>query len=108
MPLDSGTRARTVTASLNYLLTMDEKPARYIDVPPPAGKPRWTGIEDTRAVAIEDGRPRAADFTLDRNGFALRFAPSTLDDFSDEQRIRDIYYREAESLSCARNWVRSA
>ena len=98
MPLDSGTRARTVTASLNYLLPTDEKPARYVNVPPPAGKPRWTGIDDKRMVAIEDGRAHAADFTLDRNGFALRFSPSPLGDFSDEQRIRDVYYPAAERL----------
>jgi hypothetical protein len=98
MPLDSGTRARTVTASLNYLLPAEEKPARYIDVPPPAGKTRWTGIDDKRTVTIEDGRSRAGDFTLDRNGFALRFAPSAIADFGDEQRIREIYYPEAEGL----------
>jgi len=98
MPLDSGTRARAVTATLNYLLPTGEKPARYIDVPPPAGKPKWTGIEDKRSVTIEDGRAHSADFTLDRNGFALRLVPSAVDDFSDEQRVRDIYYAEAERL----------
>ncbi len=98
MPLDSGTRARAVTATLNYLLPTGEKPARYIDVPPPAGKQKWTGIEDKRSVTIEDGRAHSADFTLDRNGFALRLVPSAVDDFSDEQRVRDIYYAEAERL----------
>ncbi len=98
MPLDSGTRARAVTATLNYLMPNGEKPARYIEVPPPAGKPRWTGIDDQRAVSIEDGRAHAGDFTLDRNGFALRSVPSALDDFKDEQRVREIYYAEAEQL----------
>jgi hypothetical protein len=98
MPLDSGTRTRAVTATLNYLLPGIEKPARYIDVPPPAGKPKWTGIDEVRSVSIEDGRSHAADFTLDRNGFALRLAPSAVQDFTDEKRIKEIYYPEAERI----------
>jgi hypothetical protein len=90
-------RARAVTATLNYLLPSAEKPARYVD-DPPAGKPKWNGVEDRHAVAIEDGRAHADDFTLDRNGFALKSSPTTLSDFSDEQRVRGIYYAEAERL----------
>ena len=98
MPLDSGTRPHSVIATLNYLLPGNERPARYVNVPPPAGKAKWTGIDDARSVTIEDGRSHAGDFTLDRNGFALRVAPSVVQDFSDEQRIRDLYYPEAERI----------
>jgi hypothetical protein len=97
MPLDAQAQSRTVTASLNYLLPSQEKPTRYIAEPPP-GRPAWNGINEVHAVTIEDGRSHAADFTLDRNGFALRFAPSTVRDFTNEATITGTYYREAERI----------
>jgi hypothetical protein len=44
------------------------------------------------------GRLHAADFTLDRNGFALRLAPSAVRDFTDETEVTGAYYREAERI----------
>jgi hypothetical protein len=97
MPLDAQTQTRTVTASLNYLLPSSDKPTRFVSEPPP-GRLAWNGINDVRAVAIEDGRSHPADFTLDRNGFALREAPSAVHDFSDASAVTGTYYREAERI----------
>ena len=82
MPLDAQAQSRTVTASLNYLLPSRDKPTRYVN-DPPQGRPAWNGINDVRTVAIEDGRSHAADFTLDRNGFALRQAPTAVRDITN-------------------------
>src|SRR5438128_1232538 len=62
MPLDAA--VQSVTATLNYLGPIAEKPTRYVDEPP-AGRPRWNGAEEPHEVPIIDGRGRAgAGFTV--------------------------------------------
>lgn len=95
MPLDAA--VQSVTATLNYLGPMAEKPRRYVDEPPP-GKPRWNGVEDAHLLPITDARPRAGEFTLDRNGFALLHAPSSVRNFYDADEITRLYYPEVEAL----------
>ena len=62
MPLDVAVASKTLTATLHYLMRGDEKPARY-RTEPPAGVPRWNGIDDPHEVTIEDVRRREAEFT---------------------------------------------
>jgi hypothetical protein len=95
MPLDVA--RDSVTATLHYLQRGPDKPTRYVAEPPP-GVPQWNGIDDPRLVAIEDARGRAAEFTLDRNGFALVTAPSAVHDFYDPEEVRRVYYPEVERL----------
>jgi hypothetical protein len=97
MPLDNTTSAKTVVAELHYLKRSAEKPARYVTEPPP-GVPVWNGTGDPRQVRIEDARGREAEFTLDRNGFALVNAPSEMRDFYDADEIKAVYYPEVERL----------
>jgi hypothetical protein len=97
MPLDVQTHTRSVTASLNYLLPSSDKPTRYVDAAP-AGRPAWNGVNDVHTVAIEDGRPHAGDYTLDRNGFVLLQAPTEVSDFTDGAAVTGPYYREAERI----------
>src|SRR6266566_135480 len=80
MPLDVAVAPKTLTSTLHYLKRGTEKPASYRIEPPP-GVPRWNGIDDPRDVTIEDARGRKAEFTLDRNGFALVKAPTAIADF---------------------------
>jgi hypothetical protein len=97
MPLDDLRSRRAVTATLHYLKRGTEKPARYVGEPPP-GIPQWNGLDDPHEVAIEDGRGRESEFSLDRNGFALLRAPSAVRDFYSEDEIRRRYYPEVERL----------
>ena len=60
------------------------------------GVPVWNGIDDPYAMRIEDARGREAEFTLDRNGFALVKAPTAVDDFYSTEEIKRIYYPEVE------------
>jgi hypothetical protein len=60
--------------------------------------PRWNGIDDPHDVTIEDARGREAEFTLDRNGFALVKAPTGVADFYSPEEIKDVYYPEVERL----------
>jgi hypothetical protein len=97
MPLDIMSTARTVTSTLHYLQRGKDKPARYVSEPPP-GVPRWNGIDDPHDVRIEDARGHEADFTLDRNGFALIKAPTAVRDFYSEDEIKQVYYPEVARL----------
>ena len=86
MPLDVAIAPKTLTSTLHYLERGTEKPAAY-RVEPPPGVPRWNGIDDPHEVTIEDARGREAEFTLDRNGFALVKAPTAVGDFYDPEQI---------------------
>src|SRR6202158_4898876 len=97
MPLDVAVAPKTLTSTLHYLKPGTEKPARYRIEPPP-GVPRSNGIVDPHEVTIEDARGRESEFTLDRNGFALVKAPTTVADFYTPEEIKRVYYPEVERL----------
>ncbi len=97
MPLDVAVHPQTVTSTLHYLQRGSEKPARYVGDPPP-GAPVWNGIDDPREMRIEDARGREAEFTLDRNGFALIKAATAVADFYSPDEIKRVYYPEVEGL----------
>src|SRR5580704_6445023 len=97
MPLDVAVAPTTLTSTLHYLKRGTEKPASYRIEPPP-GVPRWNGIDDPHDVMIEDARGREAEFTLDRNGFALVKAPTAVADFYSPEAIKKVYYPEVERL----------
>src|SRR5689334_25354020 len=97
MPLDVAVAPKTLTSTLHYLKRGIEKPARY-RIEPPLGAPRWNGTDDPHDVTIEDARGREAEFTLDRNGFALVKAPTAVADFYSPEEIKRVYYPEVERL----------
>jgi len=97
MPLDATGPGQTTVAQLHYLRRSAEKPARYVNEPPP-GVPVWNGVDDPHEVRIEDARGREDEFTLDRNGFTLLRAPSMVRDFYAPEEIKSVYYPEVERL----------
>src|SRR5215831_13323172 len=97
MPLDAAVASKTLTSTLHYLNRGTEKPA-YYRIEPPPGVPKWSGTDDPREVTIEDARGRESEFTLDRNGFALVKAPTTVADFYDPEEIKSVCYPEVERL----------
>jgi hypothetical protein len=97
MPLDVAAAPKTLTTTLYYLKRGAEKPAFY-RIDPPPGVPKWNGLDDPREVTIEDARGREAEFTLDRNGFALVKAPTAVANFYDPEEIKRVYYPEVEQL----------
>lgn len=86
-----------VNAGLNYLAPMTEKP-RTFSFDPPDGIPKTNVRDDPHVCAIHDARSVAADISFDEYGFGLIAAPTTLDDFSDDDAIRRVYYKESEDL----------
>jgi hypothetical protein len=89
--------ADLVEADVNYLLHTGQRPSSYA-YPPPPGVPQRTGIPDPRRVQIRNARRLSEPPTLDRNGFELRAHRSAVREFSSEDEIRTVYYREAEVL----------
>lgn len=88
---------RAVEAELNYLAPMKERPRNYA-YDPPAGVPRTNTSLESHRLPIRDARPLAASITLDGEGFEVLNHLSDLDDFSDEDEVRRIYYPESERL----------
>lgn len=87
----------SVRAGLRYLEPTTGKP-RSLEFDPPPGVPRTTAVYREHAVEIRDLRPVAHRLSLDREGFQLLTAPSSVRDFGDEDAIRSHYYAETVSL----------
>ena len=90
-------RRLAVEADLQFLVPGAEKPYTYA-FDPPGGGPRSNARYAPQRVAIEDARRHAAEFALDREGFAFVQHDSAVRDFWDEDEIRQVYYPEAERL----------
>jgi hypothetical protein len=86
-----------VTGEVVYLAKTPDKPHTYT-YDPPDGTPKTNIVNDPHTVAIFDMRPIAGELELDRQGFALVDAPTSVTDFYDEAQLRSIYYPEAEEL----------
>lgn len=89
--------SKTVEAKLNYLTPMTERPFSY-RYPPPEGMPQTNISHTPYALSIADGRPQAAEFTVDREGFQLVEEPTAVKNFFDEAEVRSVYYGEVEAL----------
>ncbi len=86
-----------VTAELTYAVDTGEKPVNETFGPGNIRR-RNVGTKESRAVTVENGRPLAAEFTLDRNGFAFVDHPTAMKDFFDADELKAVYYPEIERL----------
>lgn len=57
-----------------------------------------TGTIDRRACRVRDGRPLAAEFSIDRNGFVFVAHRTAVADFFDQEKLQAAYYPEVEAL----------
>jgi hypothetical protein len=89
--------AAGVEADVTYIVPNGQKPFAY-QYDPPTGEPERSHAYENRRVFIADARLSAGNFTLDREGFALRTAPTEAGNLYDEAVLRDIYYSETERL----------
>jgi hypothetical protein len=95
--LEQGVAPDTIKATVNYLLCTGEMPFTYSGGPG-STEVRRGGQSDPREVAIHNGRPHAAGFKLDREGFRFVRHDTKVRDFLDEEEVRRLYYPEMESL----------
>ena len=86
-----------IEAALQYLEPMSGKP-RSLEYEPPPGVSRTTAVYRDHTVTIHDVRPVASALSLEREGFQLVAAASSVRDFYDEDAIRTQYYPEAAAL----------
>src|SRR5580658_5869393 len=86
-----------VEAVLRYLEPMSDKP-RSLEYEPPPGVPRSTAVYRDHTVTIRDVRPVASALSLEREGFQLVTAASSVSNFYDEEAVRTRYYAETVSL----------
>jgi hypothetical protein len=89
-----------ITAEITYAVDTGEKPKNETFGPGNIRR-RNLGAKEQRAVRIEDGRVRAAEFALDRNGFAFVAHPTAMRDFFDADELKAVYYPEVERLVAA-------
>ena len=82
-----------VEAPVNYLADLSVTPVTYN---PPAGTgiPKRVGNYRDFPVRIADGRPFAADMSLDRQAFRLVRHDTEVHDFYDTEEVKTRYYAE--------------
>jgi hypothetical protein len=86
-----------VTAALNYMVPMAERPRSYMYEPPP-GVPELNVTYERRDTVIRNMRPIATKLSLETEGFRLLNHRSDVSDFHDEDEVRNTHYAEVEGL----------
>ena len=84
-------------APLTFIVPQDEKPVFHSQAYT-GGEPKYFFSVEDHAVPIADLRPVADQLTLDGAGFALRHAPTTVDDLYDDDAVEGTYFAEIEAL----------
>src|ERR1700754_3919909 len=88
LDLDGKSRAAGVEAELSFIVADGKRPFSHQYDPPP-GQPVRSHDYTPHRVFIHDARPRATDYTLDQQGFALVEHVTKVADLYDEQVLRD-------------------
>ncbi len=84
-------------AVLNYAVDTGEKPVTHtaqLNTTPVLR----TGKHEARRATIHNGRPMAADLSLEREGFVFVGHDTRVSDFYDEDELRSVYYPEIDAL----------
>ena len=90
--------SRTVEATVNYVVAIDEPLYTYRMVDPPEGKPASNEMLDSRPVTISSIRDVGQAPHLDVHGFELvRFSP-VVDDIYDPEEMEARYYPQVVDL----------
>jgi len=79
-----------VTAPLQYMVPMADKPRSYA-FQPPAGVPIRTSRYAEHLLPIRDGRAVLGDLSLDAHGFALLRHRTAVTDFFDAVQLKAVY-----------------
>ncbi len=89
-----------VLAPMSYILPDGQRPVSYTFEPPP-GTLWENATYDLREVAIHDARQAEQEPQLEREGFELWDAPTSVKNFMDHEEVRSDYYQEARELALA-------
>ncbi len=95
--LEHDTMPDQVEATLNYIADTGEKIFTQTGAPGDLDV-RSGGRQDPRRITITNGRPYAAKFGLEQDGFRFVRHDTKMRDFLDEHEVRRVYYPEMEAL----------
>lgn len=88
---------QTVEADIVYT-PLDGRRHQVFNPPMGGGVPKRSHPDRPVRVSIRNGRTAKDGFDLERDGFALRRAPSAVADFYDDAEVERVYYPELEAL----------
>jgi hypothetical protein len=94
--LEQDAAADAITATVNYTVDTGEKIVTLAAAP--GASDVRNNAPDPRRVTIHNGRPEAAHFEFERDGFRFVHHDTKVADFFDQEQIRRIYYPEMEAL----------
>jgi hypothetical protein len=94
--LEQDAAADAITATINYTVDTGEKIVTLAAAP--GASDVRNSAPDPRRVTMHNGRPEAARFALERDGFRFVRHDTKVADFFDQEQIRRIYYPEMEAL----------
>jgi hypothetical protein len=90
-------RTPALKAAVTFITPQVEKPVLE-SAAFTGGAPRERFATEDHAVAIHDLRPLAGALSLDREGFVLRHAPTSVADLYDDAAVEGSYFAEIEAL----------
>jgi hypothetical protein len=94
--LEQDAAADAITATISYTVDTGEKIVTLAAAPGASDTRNTT--PDPRRVTMHNGRPEAAHFELERDGFRFVRHDTKVADFFDQEQIRQMYYPEMEAL----------
>jgi hypothetical protein len=94
---EQDTVPETIEATVNYLLETGETPFTFTGGPG-STEVRSGGTQDPHRVVIHNGRPSAAHFALEQNGFHFIGHDTKVVNFFDADEVTRVYYPEMEAL----------
>jgi len=89
--------AADVVAPMTFIVPQAKKPVFYSQAYT-GGAPEFGFETVEKHVLVADMRAAGGAFTLDREGFALRTAPTAIEDLYDDAEVESAYYAEIRSL----------
>jgi hypothetical protein len=94
--IEQDTMPDAVEATLNYVVETGEK--IFTRTGGPGALDVRGGQQDPRRITIRNGRPYAARFVLEQDGFRFVRHDTKVGDFFSEDEVRRLYYPEMEAL----------
>jgi hypothetical protein len=94
--IEQDTMPDAVEATLNYVVETGEK--IFTVTGGPGALDVRGGKQDPRRITIRNGRPYAARFVLEQDGFRFLRHDTKVGDFFNEDEVRRVYYPEMEAL----------
>ncbi|MEO6022397.1 MAG: CmcJ/NvfI family oxidoreductase [Burkholderiales bacterium] len=83
----------SVRTKLNYSVDNGAPPDYYFYEPEPGVKPNPPGT-DTQEVTVHNAWPKVNEFSLDREGFALKPFATPFDQYDDDAAVRSAFYAD--------------